>query len=63
MREIGAFEAKTKLSELLDLIEAGQEVLMPAAARPWPVWWHPMPGSTETAPKAPQPASAPGARA
>ncbi len=28
MREIGAFEAKTKLSELLDLIEAGQEVLI-----------------------------------
>ncbi len=28
MREIGAFEAKTKLSDLLDLVEAGEEILI-----------------------------------
>jgi prevent-host-death family protein len=28
MREIGAFEAKTKLSALLDLVEAGEEILI-----------------------------------
>jgi antitoxin (DNA-binding transcriptional repressor) of toxin-antitoxin stability system len=26
MRVVGAFEAKTKLSELLDLVEAGEEI-------------------------------------
>ena len=28
MREIGAFEAKNKLSELLDLAESGEEVVI-----------------------------------
>jgi prevent-host-death family protein len=28
MREIAAFEAKTKLSDLLDLVEAGEEILI-----------------------------------
>ena len=28
MREVGAFEAKNKLSELLDLAEAGEEVVI-----------------------------------
>jgi len=28
MREVGAFEAKTKLAELLDLVEAGEEVMI-----------------------------------
>lgn len=28
MREVGAFEAKNKLSELLDLVERGEEVMI-----------------------------------
>lgn len=28
MREIGAFEAKNKLGQLLDLVEAGQEIVI-----------------------------------
>jgi prevent-host-death family protein len=28
MREIGAFEAKNKLGQLLDLVESGEEVLI-----------------------------------
>lgn len=28
MREIGAFEAKTKLGQLLDWVEAGEEVII-----------------------------------
>jgi prevent-host-death family protein len=28
MREIGAFEAKTKLAQLLDWVEAGEEVVI-----------------------------------
>ena len=28
MREVGAFEAKNKLSELLDLAEAGEEIVI-----------------------------------
>ncbi len=28
MREVGTFEAKNKLSELLDLVEQGEEVLI-----------------------------------
>ena len=28
MREVGAFEAKNKLSQLLDLVEGGEEVII-----------------------------------
>ena len=28
MREIGAFEAKNKLGQLLDLVEAGEEIMI-----------------------------------
>jgi len=34
MREIGAFEAKTKLSALLDLVEAGEEVVITRRGKP-----------------------------
>jgi prevent-host-death family protein len=34
MRRIGAFEAKNRLSELLDLVENGQEVLITRHGRP-----------------------------
>jgi prevent-host-death family protein len=34
MREIGAFEAKNKLSMLLDWVEAGEEVLITRHGRP-----------------------------
>ena len=29
MREFGAFEAKNKLGQLLDLVEAGEEIMIP----------------------------------
>jgi hypothetical protein len=35
VREIGAFEAKSKLGQLLDWVEAGEEA-SPAAANPSP---------------------------
>jgi prevent-host-death family protein len=34
MREIGAFEAKNKLSMLLDLVERGEEVTITRRGRP-----------------------------
>jgi prevent-host-death family protein len=34
MREIGAFEAKTKLGQLLDWVEAGEEVLITRRGKP-----------------------------
>ena len=34
MREIGAFEAKNKLSELLDLAEHGEEIVITRHGRP-----------------------------
>ena len=34
MREIGAFEAKTHLSELLDRVEAGEELVIARRGRP-----------------------------
>jgi prevent-host-death family protein len=34
MRQIGAFEAKNRLSELLDLVENGQEVIITRHGRP-----------------------------
>ena len=34
MREIGAFEAKNKLGQLLDLVEQGEEVLITRHGRP-----------------------------
>jgi prevent-host-death family protein len=33
MREIGAFEAKTKLGQLLDWVEAGEEVIITRRGR------------------------------
>jgi antitoxin (DNA-binding transcriptional repressor) of toxin-antitoxin stability system len=38
MRTVGAFEAKTKLSELLDLVEAGEEIAITRHESPWPRW-------------------------
>ena len=34
MRSVGAFEAKTKLSELLDLVEAGEEITITRHGKP-----------------------------
>ncbi len=34
MKEIGAFEAKTKLGALLDLVEHGEEVLITRRGKP-----------------------------
>jgi prevent-host-death family protein len=34
MKEIGAFEAETKLSALLDLVEAGEEVVITRSGKP-----------------------------
>lgn len=34
MREIGAFEAKNKLGQLLDYVEAGEEILITRRGRP-----------------------------
>jgi prevent-host-death family protein len=34
MKEVGAFEAKTKLSALLDLVEAGEEVVITRRGKP-----------------------------
>jgi prevent-host-death family protein len=34
LREIGAFEAKTKLGQLLDWVEAGEEVVITRRGRP-----------------------------
>jgi prevent-host-death family protein len=34
MREVGAFEAKTRLSALLDLLEAGEEVVITRRGKP-----------------------------
>ena len=34
MREIGAFEAKNKLSQLLDLVEQGEEIMITRHGRP-----------------------------
>jgi prevent-host-death family protein len=34
MREIGAFEAKTHLSALLDAVEAGEEIVITRRGRP-----------------------------
>lgn len=34
MKEVGAFEAKTKLAELLDLVEAGEEILVTRRGKP-----------------------------
>lgn len=34
MREIGAFEAKTRLGQLLDWVEAGEEVLITRRGKP-----------------------------
>jgi len=34
MRTIGAFEAKTHLSELLDLVESGERVMITRRGRP-----------------------------
>jgi antitoxin (DNA-binding transcriptional repressor) of toxin-antitoxin stability system len=36
MREIGAFEAKNRLGELLDWVEAGEESSLPDAVEPSP---------------------------
>ena len=38
MREIGAFEAKNKLGQLLDRVEAGEEILITRRGRPWRGW-------------------------
>ena len=39
MREIGAFEAKTKLGQLLDWVEAGEEVIIARRGRSrCPAW-------------------------
>jgi prevent-host-death family protein len=34
MREIGAFEAKTKLGQLLDQVECGEEIVITRRGRP-----------------------------
>jgi prevent-host-death family protein len=34
MREIGAFEAKTKLGQLLDQVERGEEIVITRRGRP-----------------------------
>ncbi len=34
MKEIGAFEAKTKLGQLLDWVEGGEEVIITRRGRP-----------------------------
>lgn len=34
MRTVGTFEAKTKLSELLDLVEAGEEIAITRHGKP-----------------------------
>ncbi len=34
MREVGAFEAKTKLGQLLDRVEHGEEILITRRGRP-----------------------------
>ena len=34
MREIGAFEAKSKLGQLLDWVEAGEEVIITRRGKP-----------------------------
>lgn len=34
MKEVGAFEAKTRLGALLDLVEQGEEVLITRRGRP-----------------------------
>ncbi len=34
MKEIGAFEAKTKLGQLLDWVEAGEEVIITRRGKP-----------------------------
>ena len=34
MKEIGAFEAKTRLGQLLDWVEAGEEVLITRRGKP-----------------------------
>ncbi len=34
MREVGAFEAKNKLGQLLDLVEQGEEVMITRHGRP-----------------------------
>ena len=38
MKEIGAFEAKNKFGQLLDWVEAGNEVSSRGAARSWRAW-------------------------
>ena len=35
MNKIGAFEAKNKLGELLDRVEKGEEIVVPAMAGRW----------------------------
>jgi hypothetical protein len=42
MREIGAFEVKNKLGQLLDRLEAGEEVIV-TRREPSPNWCLPMP--------------------
>ena len=34
MREVGAFEAKNKLGQLLDLVEQGEEIIITRHGRP-----------------------------
>ena len=34
MREVGAFEAKSKLGQLLDQVEDGEEIVIPRRGRP-----------------------------
>jgi len=38
MREVGAFEAKNKLAELLDAVEQGEEITITRAANPSRSW-------------------------
>jgi antitoxin (DNA-binding transcriptional repressor) of toxin-antitoxin stability system len=35
MREVGAFEAKNKLGQLLDLVECGEEIVITRHGRRW----------------------------
>ena len=38
MREVGAFEAKNKLGQLLDLVERGEEVTITRHGKEVPAW-------------------------
>ena len=61
MREVGAFEAKNKLGQLLDLVEQGEEVITPAMARRSRSWcrFEPPEAASKPTPRCGESASAP----